>query len=119
MQFQFGDIERDLLPCLCLIELDAEGDGTSAPFVNFCTGKTKAIILYIGGSDIDEQHVACDATIVPPVEDLGGNILGMALVIDLEDDEVFSLLQLIGHIVVEWGETSHMVSDKLAIDIDI
>ena len=78
-----------------------------------------ASALDIGGSHADEQHIASNAAVVPPVEDLRGHIFRMTLVVNLHDNLVLAVLKEVGHVVVERCETALMVSGLLTVHIDM
>ena len=123
VDFQFWNAQRHLLSSLCLVQVHLK------LHLLLCVGlatfhlerllELEGVVLDIEGSHVDEQHVACDASIIPPVEDLGGHILCMTLVIDLHDDGVLAILELLGHVEIEGCETADVVSNLLAVHIDM
>ena len=76
------------------------------------------IVVDISLANGEQQHVAGNAAVVPPVEDLCRHIVSMALVVHLYDNIVLSLLHKIGHIETERGETAYVPSRLFAIHID-
>ena len=114
VDFQFRNVQRHLLAGLGLVQLHGEAQTATLE-----AEQLQRVVLHIGGRNIDEQHVARDAAIVPPVEDLRGHILGVALVVDLHDDEVLAILQLIGDIEVERCEAADVVAHMFAVHIDV
>ena len=43
----------------------------------------------------------------------------MAFVVHLHDDEVLTILQLVGDVIVEWCESTNMVSHVVAVHVDM
>ena len=79
----------------------------------------QGVVLYVEWGNIDKEHIACDASVVPPVENLCRNILCMTLVVHFYDDGVLTLLELFGHIEVERCKATNVVSHFLTIYIDV
>ena len=77
-----------------------------------------AVVLDESLLDRHEEHVASDAAVVPPVEDIGRNGFWMALVIDLHNHIVLSFFQSIGDVEVERREATEVSALLLAVDID-
>ena len=104
LHLQFGDAERHFVSALGLVEFGAEGQqlGVAACASQF-------IVLDVDRCYVDEQDVARDAAVVPPVEDTGGHGLGLAFVIDHDDDGVLAIMNLVGHVHVERREAAHVV----------
>ena len=112
--FQFRDNQRNLTIGLLLVQLHGEEQLTGVALI-----QQQTVVLDIGRCHLDEQDVAGDAAIVPPVENLGGHILCTSLVVCLHNDDILTLLQQVSHIHVERCETTDMMASELAVDIDV
>ena len=121
--FQFWNAQRHLLPSLCLVQLHSKlQELLCVELVALLLERLldlQGVVLDVEWRHIHQQHVAGDAAVVPPVEDLRGHILCMALVVHLHDDGVLALLQLLGHIEVESGEATDVVSHLRAVHINV
>ena len=79
--------------------------------------KGETVILDIRLCHIDETDVACDATIVPPVENQCRYVLDTSLVVHLHYQHVFTLFQQFRHIHIKRCEAAYMVACLLSIHI--
>ena len=118
LQFQFrnGDFYR--VSGFCLVQFSGETD-----FPVLCLGisllQLEAIVLQIHRTDLDQHYVTGDSAVVPPVKDLGGHVLRVALVVHLDYDGVLAFAQQVADIQVERGETPDMVSRLPAVHPDM
>ena len=118
LEFQFGDAEGNGVACLFLVETGGEGN-RAVLGLGIGLGELQVVILEIYLRHLDQTDIAGDATVVPPVEDERGHILGAALVVDLNDDHVFALDEQVADIIVERCETTNMVTSSLTVYPDI
>ena len=86
-------------------------------FYPFPLFQLEAIVLQVECRHLHQFHVASDAAIVPPVENLCGHIFCVALVVYLHDDVVLTLLQQVGNIVVEGREAAYVMPHMLPVHI--
>ena len=113
---QLRDQQRQLATFCGLVELGGDGD---LALLGLGVGlqQLQLVVLDVGLGHVDEQHVAYDAAVVPPVEDLRGHGLGLALVVDLDDDHVLAVAQLVGDVSIESCETSDVGAHLSAVDV--
>ena len=118
LEFQFRDAECDNVASLFLVEVGREGY-RAVLGLGISLDKLQIVIFKIYHRHLDQRDITGDATIVPPVEDKRGHILGTTLVVDLHDDDVFALDEQVADIIIEWCETANVVTSPLTVDPDV
>ena len=113
-QLQFWDIHLYLMTSLLGVHLSRKGKLSHFGLAG-SLHQLQVVVLQIVHGHLYQLHVAGDATIVPPVEDLCGHILGMALVINLDHDGVLALNQQVADVEVESSKATHVVTSLLTI----
>ena len=105
------------MACLGLVEAGGEGKGAGLALGigSRATSHMQVVVFKVNRRNLHQPYVAGDAAIVPPVEDLCGNILGMALVVHLDDDDVLTVDEQVADVEVEWCEAADMMTGLLAI----
>ena len=114
LQFQFGYAEGDDLSGLGFVKSGLEADLTLS-----LLAQTEFVVLDVDGIHLYQQHVAGNAAIVPPVEDLCRNVLCAPLVVDLHDDHILAVQEQVRDIHVEGRESTYMMPCQSAVHVDV
>jgi hypothetical protein len=68
---------------------------------------------------LDEQHVAREAAVVPPVRVEGGHAVASARGVHAHHHDVLALVQGRRHLEIEGREAPHVAADRFAVDPDL
>jgi hypothetical protein len=82
-------------------------------------GQLHLVVGDVGGRQFGQQHVAGDAAVVPPVGVDGRDLVLVAAVVGLDDDEVAALGQLAGDVELEGREAALVHAELLAVQVDV
>ena len=75
----------------------------------------QTIVADIDVWNLDQFHVASDASVVPPIEKLSRHRIGMTFVIYLHNDHVFTFLQQFANVEVEGCEAPYVMAQLVTV----
>ena len=100
---------------LCLTQLSREAYLPIFILNAFTFHQLQAIILQIHLWNLDQLHIACDAAIIPPVENQCRHSVGMTLIIHLHNHRILALHKQIADVVVKSRKAAYVVTRLLAV----
>ena len=113
IDFEFGDGNCYFLTCFFIRKTHAGDDAVGSVFIQL-----DEIIFYKCPGSFHQQHISCDAAIVPPVEGHSGNGVFGAAVVHFYCQEVVAVFQQVCHFHLERGETTFMLCYLFSVQID-